>query len=281
MTIATLTWNLNAEYVIPVASTEATYSEFLNTLITMIGASTYWKVTGSGFDAGNNRGYVELASKDATAGITEGRVLIAYSSIQSSAKLNASWLNAPFAAAAATNLSRAWIAFSPNANTAGPVNDPFGASDPYSGKTYSKFWPCGGTRVAPGAIMGFIESNEAFCLYWTCYSDTSSVWQQQQIIAGRIAENYDASAAEWGAIWSNGPWVSGTFPSQFMWGSTTAAYTWDDSQFNVVAGYPGPIPLALRANSTITVGTGPTSHGAFQKSDGSLYGFGRVGEGVR
>ncbi len=263
----TLAWVKSAETSIPCAGATVTYAEFLNTLDTLIGASTYWNSTKS-LDAGNTRGYIELRPKSATAGITEGRCLILFNTGTVGAatpneKPSASFRLAPWSTATTTLTPRLWVGMSPNAATTGPTNDPYGtgASQPYTGGStvWTKLIPLNSTIPPTGQTMWIIESNEAIAVCWTTAANTGA-----HIIFGKFWEAVDSLSTEWALA------ISKTTGE-----TTAAAASWSSTVAADVSGNDASPPFGC-AYLQHSAGTAARAAGIAQKSDGTLYGLGRI-----
>jgi hypothetical protein len=204
MPIPVLTWTQTPASLITVGI--PTYQEFLDKVEAVITASTYWKVSKKTLDAGNSRGYVEIAPKSSLAGVTEGRVLLMFSTgtvagVAGSERPLQACRNVPWASATSSLACKMWAGMSDNANTAdgvGPANDPWVSAAPYGASNWTKLFPLNCSVPAANATIGLIESAEVFALYWV----TAAGADVQYLIGGRAIE-YDDETAYW-AISGNG-----------------------------------------------------------------------------
>ncbi len=260
MTIATLTWVKSTEQGIPCAGASVTYAEMLNKMKGLIDASTYWDST-INLDAANNRGYLELRPKSLTAGITEGRCLYCVANAAVAAAsgserpLKANRL-APWSTADTTLTCKQWVAFSPNAATTGPNNDPWGTGTTYNGS--GVFWSklAALSAVVPGAgqFMWIHESAEVIAVCWTIAAN-----QVAYFIFGKIVEAPDGNSVDWGLIAPSGA------------GETAApGQCWVAAAPNT---FSPPIGVASDQYSAASV---IRAYGLMIKSDGTMYGFGRT-----
>jgi hypothetical protein len=256
MPLPVLTWAQTPASLITVGV--PTYQEFLDKVESVINASTYWKVSKKTLDAGNSRGYVEIAPKSALAGVTEGRVMLMFSTGTVSGAAGSerplqACRNAPWATATTSLACKMWAGVSDNANTAdgvGPANDPWTSATPYGASNWSKLFPLNATIPAANATIGLIESAEVFALYWT----TSAGSEIEYLISGRGLE-YDDNTAYWMIGGIGGP-------------DTTASAT----GWNTILGLATP-PIGACAvqNSTGT----STRAWTAALIGGNLYGIGR------
>lgn len=222
MTLPVLTWTQTPASLISVGV--PTYQEFLEKIEAVIAASTYWKVSKKTLDAGNSRGFVELAPKSALEGVTEGRVLILFSTgtVSGSAGTErplSACRNAPWAASTTTLACKMWTGMSDNANTAdgvGPANDPWTSSTPYGASNWTKLFPLNVVIPGANATIGLIESAEVFALYWS----TSVGNDIQYLIGGRGLE-YDDNVAYW--ILTSGGAATDTSASSTGWNGVMQA----------------------------------------------------------
>lgn len=199
MALPVLTWLSAAETLIKV--TTPTYADFLNAVETKVNASTHWKVNKKTLDAPNNRGYVELAPKSAVAGVTEGRILLLFSTgtvagaAGSERPLKACRV-APNNTEDAGLTCKMWAGFSPDANSGigGPTNDPWTNATPYGASPqWSQLFALNNGIPAANGTLGIIESAEGICLYW---SDSTGS-NLQGIIGGRMMESLDGNTGYW------------------------------------------------------------------------------------
>lgn len=260
MPLPTLTWNRLAESTIPCAGATVTYAELLNKMKTVIDASTYWKATLS-LDAGNTRGWIELAPKSTDASIKDGRLLFVttdgtVTGAAGSERPLTTYRQAPWNTGTTSLTPKSWVGFSPNAGTTGPANDPWSnVGQPYS--TWSKFLPVNITRPGLNQVMGFIESAESCALYWS--HATAGIIGFH---FGRILESLDSEAVKWGLV----NLFLGTSDIQ-----ATATNAW-----SVI---PASIDAAPIGAGSVQHSAGSTARAAAiaQDTDGTLYGFGRTG----
>jgi len=199
MTLPVLTWALTTQTTISVGA--PTYADFLNAVENQINASTYWKVNNKTLDAGNSRGYIELAPKSLVAGVTEGRILILFSSgtvagATGSERPLIACRNPPWNTATAALAVKTWVGFSPDANSSssGPVNDPWINSTPYGATpVWSRLFPLNAATPQNLSSMQCIESSDGIALWWT----GGSANDINGIISGKLLESVDGNTGYW------------------------------------------------------------------------------------
>lgn len=199
MPLPTLTWNISPESLI--AASTPTYADFLNAIETRINASTYWRVNSKNLDVGNSRGYIELAPKSATVGVTEGRLLVLFSTgtVSGSAGTErpvTTCRAAPWNSATTGLTVRMWVGFSPDADSSvsGPASDPWTSATPYGATPrWSKLFSLNASTPNANSTIQIIESAEGIALYWAMASGT----EVNGIVFGRLLEAIDGETAHW------------------------------------------------------------------------------------
>lgn len=239
MTLPTLTWTRRTTSWV-IAGATPTQSEIIDKLVAFIGTSTFWKVTASVKDTpAAGQGYIEIAPVSATAGITEMRFLLTYSSEVTPSALGASNRVAPYASV--TSATRFWVGGSPNAATTGPNANPW-TSKAYTSAGWAGMTPLnsGGSIAAPvnASELGMIESNEILCLYWFYGSNIITGF-----IGGNMLEAPDGNSAAFGFTTNMG---------QSQVPTSSAAEHWFRASSNNSAGSTS-IGKALTVDSSSTI----------------------------
>jgi hypothetical protein len=212
MPLPTLTWSKATQTTFTVVGAQPTIQEFLNKLETFVNTLTHWKVTAKVLDVtANLRGYIEIAPRSLTVGITEARALITYvgkvSAISDPAAANR------MAPTFTLATSRTWAGISSNANTTGPNADPF-VGLAYTAASWSKMQNLATALTdnpINGSGLGAIECEEALILYWYTASG------MQYVTIGKLLEDPTGETAEWLAFLSSANWNS-------QWSSAASAY---------------------------------------------------------
>ena len=199
MPLPVLTWNIASETLI--SGSTPTYADFLNAVETKINASTHWRVNNKTLDAGNSRGFIEIAPVSTLAGVVDGRVLLLFST---GTVAGAGGTERPLQACrqppwninTSSLVCRMWAGMSPNAAStgSGPANDPWTSATPYgNGPDWTKLFPLNANIPAANDTLGLIESAEGFCLYWAVNGGANI----QYLLAGRLLESTDGNSAGW------------------------------------------------------------------------------------
>jgi hypothetical protein len=177
---------------------------------------------------------------------------------------------APWATATTTLTPRMWFGISPNANTTGPTNDPWGtgASQPYAGGStvWSKLVPNSCTRPSSGRKMGAIECEEAICIWWEIDSSARICYA----IFGKIIRNGANTEAKWALAVDTAQ------------GDTTApanGNSWSSSR-NRWLGAVGAVTPFGNGFVQHSAGTAIRPPCIAQDSNGTLYGWGRTDDAV-
>lgn len=201
MPLPTLTWSIATETLI--SATTLAYDTFLNAIETMVNASAGWRVNAKNLDAGNSRGWVELAPRTALSGVAAGRVLILFSTgtvagAAGTERPLQACRNAPWASSTTVLACKLWVGFSDNANSTlsvGPANDPWTSATPYGAANWSKLFPLNATVPVANSFLNVIDSAEGICLYWTAAGTTAN--EINYVIAGRLLESADGETGNW------------------------------------------------------------------------------------
>lgn len=199
MVLPTLTWTSPAESLIKASTPN--YSDFLNAIETKINASTHWKINKKTLDAGNSRGFLEIAPKSTLAGVTEGRILFLFSTGTVAGASGAerplkACRIAPYDGQDTNLLCKMWAGFSPDANssTSGPANDPWTSATPYGATPlWSGLATVNSTYPVANSMLGLIESAEGLALYWTAASGN----EINGLVMGRMMETLDGNTGYW------------------------------------------------------------------------------------
>ena len=221
MALPVLTWNIINETIITV--TVPTYADFLNKVESVIAGSTHWRVNAKNLDAVNSRGWIELAPKSNVAGVTEGRILLMYSTGSVSGSVGnerplIATRQPPWDTASSGFYIKMWIGISNNAASAenvGPAADPWTNASPYGGSNWSRLFPLHSGYPSGSSFIGVIDSAESITIYWT----SGNVNQIQYFTAGKLLESVDGESASWLAFIGltygdfntpapGGPWIS-------------------------------------------------------------------------
>lgn len=264
MPLPTLSWLTATETLISASTPD--YAAFINAVEAKINASTYWAVNNKTLDAANSRGHIELKPKSSLAGVTEGRVLLLFST---GTAAGAGGLERPLAAcrqppwnSASTSLQcKMWVGFSDNANSSasGPTNDPWTSATPYGATpNWSRLFPLNANNPAANDTLGLIESAEGLCLYWAVVGGANI----QGIIVGRLLEELDGNTGYW--------MLSGLYCSADNALTTTG--------WNSVASAAQLPPFGL--GSFQHSAASPTRSWAVAFKSGLLYGVGRNWEAI-
>lgn len=262
MPLPVLTWNQILDQLVSVSI--PTYDVFLNAIETLIGASTHWRINAKNLDVANSRGWIEFAPKSTLAGVTEGRVLLLFSTgtvagTAGNERPLTACRNAPWAIATTSLSPKMWIGFSDNANSAltvGPASDPWTSATPYGSSTWSKLFPMNALNPGANCLLSLIESAEGFAICWSNGGTGSEI---QYLIAGRLVETVDGETGYWMATAGNTSTETGT-----------ALNGWQN------------IPTALQlpplghASIQHSTGSGARAWGAILGGSGVLYGCGRT-----
>ena len=207
MPIPTLTWSRSNGTPMAGAGARLTAQEFIASLASVVDASTHWKQVNS-WDGANSRGWIEIAPKSTTAGIKEGRLLIAVKTADATNVPSIAARLAPWSTHSGAIISDCFVGFSPDADSTGPAVDPITATtsaDIYPSKTFSGLVSvqCGeisGAGVAfpvSGQTIWRIESAEVLTLAWSVATGSINFIQ-----VGKALERPDGEDSYWSMIFS-------------------------------------------------------------------------------